>query len=255
MENAANVPFTHNWTLRISKAPSNIQVSDDAPDLGHRGEKEIFKLLEEGFNRTSTFTITGSERVTTSNKCFYVVLSIDSVENFHAASRIISKASSVAVFAFGTALFASASLLSVSVSLMVLSLVLSAGVWGRVTAMWIAHQMNKVAEPILHAVVRTRSEAVEYMEEILKIKPLVVEVQGHVIINGRVICRRNPWLCLSRYIGLLASPFDVVKHRIRTDGSGRYDQSLSGSTRAESTPSENHDQGLLNANMTAGDAV
>ena len=46
--------------------------------------------------------------------------------------------------------------MSVLVALMVLSPVLSAGVWGRVATMWIAREMNKLSEPILHGMVPTR---------------------------------------------------------------------------------------------------
>lgn len=66
---------------------------------------------------------------------------------------------------------------------------------------------------------------------------------------------RNLWLGWSRYPGFLAPPFDIGKYAIATDGDRRDNDSLSGSTRAESAPSEDHDQGLLNPNITAGDAV
>ncbi|KAI4124993.1 MAG: hypothetical protein LQ341_007012 [Variospora aurantia] len=106
--------------------------------------------------------------------------------------------------------------MSVSVVLMILSLVLSAGVWGRVTAMWIASQMNKVSDPVLHTVVRERLDAAGHMEEILKIPGLIGETGGHVIINGHSIKRRNPWFSAATYIGLLAAPYDITKSAIFT---------------------------------------
>ena len=80
------------------------------------------------------------------------------------------------------------------------------------------------------------------MEEILKIPDLIVEIEGHVIINGHYIRRRNQWLCWSTYIGLLASPYDVAKHAIHTEGPPYHSHLYSGSSGGYSPPS---DQGLL----------
>ena len=159
IENSAGVPFTHNWTMRINRAPQTVQVFTDAPKVQGRHGKDILAAIKDGFNVTSVVSIASHEAYTKQNSCFYVVISVEGVSAPHATFRVISKGSSVAVFAFGTTLFASASLMSVSVSLMVLSLVLSAGVFGRVTAMWIASQMNKTSDPVLHTVVAEHSEA------------------------------------------------------------------------------------------------
>lgn len=216
IENFVGVPFTNNWTLRIAKSPHNVQISEDAPVVQAREGKDVLDAIKAGFNATSVVKIPGQEAYTKRNSCFYVVISQEGVSAAHATFRVLSKASNVAVFAFGTTLFASASLMSISVSLMVLSIVLSAGVWGRVTSMWIASQMNKISDPVLHTVVSGRREAAEHMQEILKINGLIVETGGHIIVNGRAIKRRNPWLSAARYIGLLAAPFDITKLAIRT---------------------------------------
>lgn len=60
-------------------------------------------------------------------------------------------------------MFALASLVSISVALMVLSLVLSAGVFGRLTAMSIASEMNKISDLTLHTVVSDRSEGANHV--------------------------------------------------------------------------------------------
>ena len=216
IENFVGVPFTNNWTIRIAKAPHNVEVSQDAPKVQARDGKDVLDVLKVGFNSTSVVKISGQDAYTTRKSCFYVVISQEGVSAVHACFRVLSKASNVAVFAFGTALFASSTLMSISVALMILSIVLSAGVWGRVTAMWIASQMNKNSDPVLHTVVPGRTEAADHMQEILKIPGLIVETSGHIIVNGYSIKRRNQWLSAARYIGLLAAPYDITKMAIRT---------------------------------------
>ncbi|KAI4137528.1 MAG: hypothetical protein LQ341_005110 [Variospora aurantia] len=227
VENFVGVPFTNNWTLRISKVPHTIQISRDAPKVQARDGKDVLDAIKSGFNATSLVKLSRHEPYTKRNSCFYVVISQEGVSAAHATFRVLSKASNVAVFAFGTALFASATLMSVSVVLMILSLVLSAGVWGRVTAMWIASQMNKVSDPVLHTVVRERLDAAGHMEEILKIPGLIVETGGHIIINGHSIKRRNPWFSAATYIGLLAAPYDITKSAIFTQPDSTMGESRS----------------------------
>ena len=80
------------------------------------------------------------------------------------------------VFAAGTALFVGASFITITVALTVLGV----GVFGRVIAMWIAWEMIKT-KPVLHRVVRNRGMAAEYVEGILVIDGLVVEIMGHMV--------------------------------------------------------------------------
>lgn len=139
------------------------------------------------------------------------MVSIEGITSSHAFLQIISKESTIAVFAFGTTILASATLMSVSATLMVLSLVFSAGVLGRVAAMWIASEMNKSSSPILQAVVKNKEDAGKYVEEILQLDGLLIEIMGHVIINQNIIMRKNEWFCWARYVGLLAPPSDIIK--------------------------------------------
>ncbi|KAL8796440.1 MAG: hypothetical protein Q9182_007373 [Xanthomendoza sp. 2 TL-2023] len=226
VENFVGVPFTNNWTLRISKAPHGVEISRDAPKVQARDGKDILDIIKAGFNATSFVRLSSQEPYTKRNTCFYVVISQEGVSPTHAAFRVLSKASNVAVFAFGTTLFASATLMSVSVVLMILSLVLSAGVWGRVTAMWIASQMNKFSDPVLHTVVPERLDVAGHMEEILKLPGLLIETGGHIIINGYSIKRRSPWFSAATYIGLLAAPYDITKLAMFTQPSSakKYSQ-------------------------------
>ena len=76
--------------------------------------------------------------------------------------------------------------------------------------MWMASEMMKT-KPVLHRVVKSRGLAAEYIDHILAIDGLVVEVMGHVIVNGRCIQRYNQWLRMSNWLGLLAGPYDTGK--------------------------------------------
>ena len=218
MENHTNNPFTDNWTLRILRAPSTICVSEEAPLVVGSLGRDMLGVLKSGFNTKSKVTISRTEPYTVPRVCFYAVTSKQGISSTHAALRVISKWSSVAVFAFGTTLFASAQLMSISVVLMVLVLVLSAGVLGRVVAMWIASQIHRDNQPVLHAVVRERSEAAEFVQRIMDPRGLVIEISGHIVIDGKCVHRRSEWLNWARYFGLLAAPFDVSKIAFETNG-------------------------------------
>ena len=249
LENWASVPFTHQWTLRISRAPK-VKISEDAPlvkrslslaivstnekpDVSNQGTKSGPKVetyedvpfirrttsnsstatldgLESGYNCRGEVVRDQTEPWSSSRVPFYVIISLESVSTAHAILRVISKAISVGAFAAGTAIFASAQLVGISVALTTLCLVLAAGVFGRVVAMWMASEMMKT-NPVLHRVVRTRGLASQYIEEILNIDGLTVEILGHVIINGRCIARFNTWMRWASWLGILAGPYDVSK--------------------------------------------
>lgn len=255
LENWASVPFTRQWTLRVSRAPK-VQVSEDAPvvtrgysifttldrdpDENHNRDimpkaptehqdfepqdflrrstsnysTSVLDALESGYNCKGGIVRNEKEPWSSSRVPFYVIISLESVSTPHATLRIISKAISVGVFAAGTAIFASAQLIGISVALTTLCLVLASGVFGRVVAMWMASEMMKT-KPVLHRVVKTRGAAAKYIDEILKIEGLTVELLGHVIINGRCISRYNSWLRWSSWIGILAGPYDLEKLTVR----------------------------------------
>ena len=210
MENLAGVPFSESWTMRISRAPSTIAISEDAPLVADQTDNDVINALNHGFNIRSKVQMPKSA-LAQQRVCFYAVVSQEGIHVTHAILRVIAKSSSVAVFAFGTALFAAAQLMSISVALLVLALVLGAGVMGRTVSVWIAAQMHRDNVPILHTVVRDRKAAIEHMNEIFKIPGLQVEIKGHIIINNRCVWRRSEWFHLAKYIGLLASPFDITK--------------------------------------------
>jgi len=93
---------------------------------------------------------------------------------------------------------------------MVLCIVLFALVMGRVAAMWIAAEVNRHNEPILYKVVKDRDNAARYIDEIIRIEGLQVEILGHIVLNGIHVLTRNSLFAWHTYIGLMAKPFDLV---------------------------------------------
>ena len=65
----------------------------------------------------------------------------------------LSKARSVAVFAFGTTVFALTTLVSIFASLMVLSVAFMSGMMGRVTSMCVVSEMQRHAELVIRSFV------------------------------------------------------------------------------------------------------
>ena len=231
MENWSSCPFSKSWTMRVSRAPKNIEVPSDAPricrsrkneeqgigstpseqDYQSDGKRNILKKLADGVDSECKVIVFEGEPHTRSRSCFYVVVSKEGISWQHAAIKVVSKGSSLAVYAFGTALFAAAQLMSISVALMILSIVLGCAAFGRINGMFIASEMNNPREPILHAVVQGDEDAAKHIESVLAEPDLVVEIMGHIIVNGAVVARQNPWFSLATYIGLLAPPFNLNK--------------------------------------------
>lgn len=258
LENYAGVPFTDQWTLRVSRAP-RVRISDDAPSVRQPKSSPVFLQTEEslsdeipgrsksgptvqvfeeiplvrrttsgrsteildvlkaGFNCQGQVIRDGNEPWSSSRVPFYVIISVEGISRSHATLRVFSKAITIGVYVTGTAIFASTQLLYMSVAVTVLCLVLSAGIFGRVIAMYMASEMMKT-KPVLHRVVKSRGLAAEYIDRILNIDGLAVEVMGHVILNGRCIERYNQILRLSNWFGLLAGPYDINRLTIITQG-------------------------------------
>lgn len=146
---------------------------------------------------------------------FYVLLSVQGVSSAHAFLRVFSKLISIGAFAVGTALFASSTLVTIIVALITATLILCAGIFGRVTAMYMASEMMR-NEPVLHRVVRSRAEAAKYLEAIFRQPDLACEVLGHVIIQGRCFKRLTRRLRRSHLLGVLAKPYNLT--RLATNG-------------------------------------
>lgn len=265
LENLAGVPFSHQWTIRVSRAPK-IEISDDAPwviselpqknetpisdptssqmaksssgadDIFITAEKlsrptaevlevpsqlptrlpliqdttDILTGLERGYNTIGRIILDSSRPWSASNDAFYVIISIKGISNAHAFLRIFSKFASVGVFSVGTSMFASSTLVTILAAVVTATLILCAGIFGRVTAMWMASEMMK-NEPVLHRVVQSRGEAAKYMEAILRKPGITCEVLGHVIVNGRCVKKFGKRLRWSSFLGILASPYDLSR--------------------------------------------
>ena len=248
LENYTGVPFSHQWTLRVSRAPKiriskdaplvrctpvfrqvedtssdtvpsnststpTVQVVEEAPLVRRTAtgrSTEILDKLQEGLNCQGQITRDENEPWSSFRVPFYVIISLEGISHMHAALRVFSKAMTIGVFVTGTAIFASAQLIYLAMAIAVLCLVLAAGVFGRVIAMWMASEMMKT-KPVLHRVVKSRGLANEYVDRILAIDGLVVEVMGHVIVNGRCIHRYSWISAKSSWLGLLAGPYNIGK--------------------------------------------
>lgn len=199
LENLAGVPFTRQWTIRVSRAPK-VEISPDAPWVipepapqipeirhqtddthpsnskgpsafsdeiayhGHQltpsnqssrsadfntvypsrysaipqqafGQGEILRRLEKGYNTFGKIVMDQNVGWSAGNNAFYVIISVRGVSNPHAFLRVFSKILSIGVYTVGTAMFASSTLATILVAVVVASLVIIAGVFGRVTAM------------------------------------------------------------------------------------------------------------------------
>jgi hypothetical protein len=200
IDSIAGVPFTKQWTVRVSRAPK-IGISDDAPwvipDPEHPAAttprrtsykypsvsedpvletSEGFELqpnrltsgfggsfngysnprytsvsqqyrqpfiprgsiiegLQKGYNTTGRIVLQSNKGWSAANDAFYVIIGVRGVSNAHAILRIFSKVLSIGVYTVGTAMFASSALTTILVAVVVASMVISSGVFGRVTAM------------------------------------------------------------------------------------------------------------------------
>lgn len=213
-DNLVAAPFTRSWTIRVSRKPTGILLDNNVRKItNRRGGKyaNALEVLKAGPNTNQHIRIATDKGSGYSRTCFYVVVSVQGISRLHAVAQVLSKAASVAVFAFGTALFASATLMSISIALMVLCILLPCGVAGRVIAMWIVAQISRQNKPILHKLVKSESEAGEYIHAICDLDGLQLEIHGHVIIDGYCIKSRSVFFSPATYIGLLAKPFDVIK--------------------------------------------
>ncbi|KAM6532465.1 hypothetical protein FSOLCH5_001888 [Fusarium solani] len=209
-DNLVAAPFTTSWTIRVSRKPTGILLDDTVSKITDRRKYDnALEAIKAGPNTNQRIRIATDKGSGYSRTCFYVVVSVQGISRMHAIAQIISKASSVAVYAFGTALFASASLMSISIALMVLCLLLPAGVAGRVIAMWIVSQIGRENKPILHKLVKSENEAGEYIHAIAELD-LQLEIRGHIIMSGWCIRSRNRLFSPATYIGLLAKPFDAI---------------------------------------------
>lgn len=80
--------------------------------------------------------------------------------------------------------------------------------FGRVAAIWMVSEMMK-EKPVIHRVVHCESEAEKLIHEILNTPGLIVELLGHIFINGKRVQRYNRYFSWFNIFGVLVSPYNV----------------------------------------------
>ncbi|KAK1835009.1 hypothetical protein QBC39DRAFT_299898 [Podospora conica] len=224
LENYALVPFSRQWTMRVSMAPAGIEISENAPMAfppSIPGDKQPFTtsdskpepseiemtLLQE---RTATERSERSIPWASNHHSFLVIISVSGISRGRAALRVFSKAWAVGCFAAGTAAFASTSLITITVAMSVIALILGAGVFGRVASMWMVSEMMK-DNPVIHRVVESEVKAEQFIQELFSTQGLVIELMGHVFVNGRCVERYSQWWNWSTIFGVLVSRCNIEK--------------------------------------------
>ena len=169
----------------------------------------LLDRLESGFSVKGAVRMDPTRAWTQADDAFYVLLSVKGISHGHATLRVVSKIVSIGIFAFGTGVFASATLITILEAMVTATLILCAGIFGRVTAMWMASTMM-TNRPVLHRVVQNRSEAGKYLEAIFRKRGIAYEVKGHVIIQGRCVKRFGMPIRWTSIFGVLARPYDLT---------------------------------------------
>ncbi len=169
----------------------------------------VLDRLERGYSTKGAVGMDLKKPRSQANDAFYVLLSVKGIQHGHAALRILSKAISIGTFAFSTGLFASAALVTLLRATIVTSLILAAGIFGRVTAMWMTSAMMD-KRPVLHRVVESRQQAGEFLEAIFCVPGIACEVKDHIVIKGRCVKRFKMPVRWSSVLGVLAHPYDLV---------------------------------------------
>lgn len=212
----ARKPVTRS-TVRSPDTGSNSYNSSphSLPQVGTREQDfstsaaDVLTRLEKGYSTKGNISMDLSRPWTQSDDAFYVLLSVKGIDRGHAVLRVASKIASIGVFAIGTSLFASAALITILEALVAAALILCAGIFGRVTAMWMASTMM-ANRPVLHRVVKNRKEAERYLVAIFRKPNIACEVKQHIILQGRCVKKFNRY-CWSNIFGVLASPYDLTK--------------------------------------------
>lgn len=184
--------------------PSYVTYMPGVPEHG------ILAGFKKGYNTVGKIVIDQNEPWSAQCDPFYVLIAIKGVSRAHAVLRVFSKLFSICTFAVGTALFASTTLIPILAAMTTAILILVGGVFGRLTALWMASVIMK-DKPVIQRVVATDWEAEQFMDAMLRIPDCVFEIMGHVVINGRCVKRYNHHVRWSNFMGVLAPPYDVTR--------------------------------------------
>ncbi len=219
VENWVQLPFIQTYKLYISSVAYNISTTGgesviDCFKAGDAGDNVAIALHQLSTLKAGTLTIHGSRQWVRSRNSVMIMVSIVGDSRIRKMVRLVAKSISIAVFVAGTACFASVTLLSLQMAIMVLTLSLSAGIFGRALAGWVVSRVSDT-EPMIHVISNTRHEAYQAVAEILSIRsddgtPFQVEVNGHIFIDQRRVAKRSRWP-VRAFLGVLAEPYDLRK--------------------------------------------
>lgn len=217
-ENIVQLPFVKQHKLYVSNVPYEIALSGGQSVLNslHRAQSEpenVGLALDQLYTMPAAkVTVLGSTQFTQSRNAVLVMISVVGSDKLASFWRLMSKSMSIAVFITGTAMFASVTLVSLPMSVLALTLVLSAGVFGRAIAGWMVRRVAE-EEPMIHVIVSSPEEAHHSVCCILKLKlddrsDVQVEIDGHVFVNGCRVATRSRWYV--SILGVLANPYNLV---------------------------------------------
>ncbi|QIW94706.1 hypothetical protein AMS68_000224 [Peltaster fructicola] len=187
----ASTPNTIGIGASLLKRPTYMSHSSQIDYRPRLAEHGILASFKKGYDTAGKIVI--DETRSAHHDPFYVLIAIKGVSSLHSALRVFSKLFSISIFAVGTALFASTTLVPVLGAMTAAILILIGGVFGRVTAMWMASVILS-DKPVIQRVVATDIEAEQYMDAMLRIPDCVFEIEGHVVINGRCVKRYNRYM-------------------------------------------------------------
>lgn len=205
---ASDDASTDNLTPPLTGVHTETSRYKPIPQGLHKGE--ILLGFEKGYNTRGRVVMDPDEAWSAQSNPFCVIISIRGITNTHAALRVFSKLLSIAVFTVGTGMFASTTLVTIMIAVIVSSLILVAGVFGRVTAMWMASEIMQT-KPVIHRVVKDSFEAEQYMDSMLRLPDCMFEILGHLVVNGRCVKRFSWHLRWSKILGVMARSYDLTK--------------------------------------------
>ena len=163
MENYARLPFIRQHRLFISNLPKDLTVRDGdeiLPDCGGMIKDEGDRLdyetkVRRALSQSPTLNAAvvenkGSWQPTEPRNSVIVLLSIvnkaqegeEGERAYIQLLKLFSKAASITVFVCGTAIFASVTLLALEAAIMILTIILSAGIFGRALAGWVRNSLG-----------------------------------------------------------------------------------------------------------------
>jgi deferrochelatase/peroxidase EfeB len=96
-------------------------------------------------------------------------------------------------------------------AVLVLTLVLSAGVFGRAIAGWMVATVSE-KQPMIHVIANNSHEAHECVRHILRLESATagvqIEIDGHIIVNRWRVAKRPRWYV--NILGVLANPYNLL---------------------------------------------